>query len=119
MKAFVALFYSLLLLGGAVSSVAQTCSPSDREAWFSSAVQEMGTVAVGSTREDFTKVFTRGPGLSSLSRLSGSYVYKGSPYIRVDVEFSPDPDEQDPNVESPKDTVKKISKPYLAQPTYD
>lgn len=118
MKTVTALVFLLLVSTGFPTS-AQTCSPADRDTWLSASVQEIAAVKVGTTRENFLKVFTRASGFFTSTRLSGSYEYKGSPYIRVDVEFSPDPEEKDSNVESPKDTVRKISKPYLEQPVYD
>ncbi len=79
----------------------------------------MLTIKAGMTREDLLKVFTRAGGFFTTSRLAGTYEYKESPYIKVDVEFSKAPGEDNDTVENPKDIIQSISKPYLAPPVYD
>jgi len=79
----------------------------------------MQTIKVGMTRGDLLKLLTRAGGFFTTSRLAGTYQYKGSTYIKIDVEFSKAPGEDNDTAESPNDTIQSISKPYLAPPAYD
>lgn len=63
--------------------------------WVAKSLQEIEAIKVGSTHEQFWKVFTGDGGISY-----GRYVYRGCPYIKVDAEFK--------NMK-----LTKISKPYL------
>jgi hypothetical protein len=118
MKALtVVMFLVIAALGGTPNP--PNCTAGEREAWLSKATTEMQTVKVGMTREDLLKVFTRAGGFFTTSRLAGTYQYKESPYIKVDVEFSEDPGADNDTAESPKDVVQSISKPYLAPPAFD
>lgn len=85
--------------------------------WVASSLREMQKVKVGMTRADLLKVFTTEGGLST--GLSRTYVYRGCPYIKVDVEFESvgrparDADGRVTLVEANGDVIKRISKPYL------
>ena len=111
----------LMLVALSCLSRSQTCSSAEHEVWISKAVTEMTTIRVGMTRGELVKVFTRAPGFFTTTRARGTYVYKGSSYIRVDVEFSPasSADSQHNDAESPSDVITAISKPYLSVPDYD
>jgi RNA polymerase sigma factor (sigma-70 family) len=80
-------------------------------AWIEKSLKEMQTVTVGTTREELLKVFTTEGGLSS--RLHQTFVYRECPYIKVDVEFKPIEEPNKKLKANPKDTIIKISKPYL------
>jgi hypothetical protein len=95
------------------------CTAGEYEAWISKAETEMETIRPGMTREDLLKVFTRAGGFFTASRLSGTYQYKGSSYIKVDVEFSEASGADNDAKENPKDIIRSISKPYIAPPAYD
>lgn len=90
---------------------------SDHEQWIADSLKEMQRVKVGMTREDLLKIFVTEGGL--YTRSHRTYVYRGCPYIKVDVEFqSVGPSARDQNgretlIESPNDVIAKISKPYL------
>ena len=104
-------------LGGTRNS--SNCTAGDHEAWISKAATDMQTIKAGMTREDLLKVFTRAGGFFTTSRLSGTYEYKGSPYMKVDVEFSEASGPHNGTAESPKDVIRSISKPYISPPAYD
>ena len=69
------------------------------------------------TRADLLKVFTTEGGLST--DLRRTYVYRGCPYIKVDVEFDAvgrparDSEGRVTLLEGDRDIMTKISKPYL------
>jgi hypothetical protein len=85
--------------------------------WVAESLKEIQTIKVGMTRADLLKVFTTEGGLSS--GLNRTYVFRGCPFIKVDVEFDPvgrparDREGRVTLVEANKDVIKKISKPYL------
>ena len=70
-------------------------------------LKECQTIKPGMTRAELSKVFTTEGGLSTAEHQT--YVYRGCPYIKVDVDFTV----SDPKQERPTDTIAKISKPYL------
>jgi hypothetical protein len=112
----------VLVLVAALASVAaeaQSCTAAQRDAWFSKALKDVQSIRVGMTRGDLLKVFTVPGGFSGPRKLRGTYAYKGSPYIKVDVEFSPAAAPDTNGRESPSDVIKAISRPYLAGPAYD
>ncbi len=118
MKALtVVMFLVIAALGGTPNPA--SCTAGEHEAWISKATTEIQTIKVGMTREDLLKVFTKASGFFTTSRLAGTYQYKESPYIKVDVEFSEAPGADKDTAENPKDIIQSISKPYLAPPTYD
>jgi hypothetical protein len=63
------------------------------------------------TRAELLKVFTTEGGLSTAAWRT--FVYRGCPYIKVDVDFTPSDPKQKMVEERPTDTISKISKPYL------
>ncbi len=65
----------------------------------------------GMTRAELLKVFTTEGGLST--PMHRTFVYRGCPYIKVDVDFTDSDLNQKMVEERPTDTISKISKPYL------
>lgn len=92
-------------------------------AWVTQALDRMLTVKTGMTRRDLLEVFTTEGGLST--RLRRTYVYRECPLFKVDVEFTPvgrparDSDGRVTLVESERDVIKSISRPYLGRPVVD
>jgi hypothetical protein len=117
MKVFTAAIF-LAAATLADTSTRPSCTAGEREAWISGATAEMLSVKVGMTRQDLLKVFTPANGFFTTSRVAGTYQYRDSPYIKVDVEFSVAGGDNDTK-ESPNDIIQSISKPYLAQPVFD
>ena len=66
---------------------------------------------LGTTRDELLKVFKEEGGIST--RTWQRYAYRDCPYIKVDVEFEPVGETENKMLRSPRDTIKKISKPYL------
>ena len=96
----------------------QRCTPNDHMEWLAHSFQELETIHVGMKREDLLKILKPEAGFFSSTRSKGIYVYRGSPYIKLDVEFASESgDQQGP--ESANDVVTSVSRPYLAQPVYD
>lgn len=81
--------------------------------WVAQTIKTMQTVKVGMTRAQLERVFVTEGGLSTTAERT--YVYRGCPYFKVDVQFETDP--ANPNRES--DKITRISKPYLDWPTSD
>jgi len=85
--------------------------------WVAESLKEMQKIKVGMTRADLLKVFTTEGGLST--GLNRTYVFRGCPFFKVDVEFDPvgrparDGEGRVTLVEADEDVIKKISKPYL------
>ncbi len=75
------------------------------------ALKECQTLKPGMTRSELLKVFTTEGGLSTA--LHRTFVYRGCPYIKVDVDFRLSDSGQNVLVEKPTDIIVKISKPYL------
>jgi hypothetical protein len=98
---------------------AQTCTVAEHRLWLGKAFTEIQTIQPGMSRQDLLKVFTRPGGVYALTRLTATYAYKNSQHIRVDVEFTPASGTEESSAENPKDVIKTISKPYLAEPAYD
>jgi hypothetical protein len=102
--------------GASVGSGA-TDRPSEHVTWVGEVLRQTATVTVGMSRRDLLKVFQGEGGLST--GLSRTYVYRGCPYIKVDVEFEPvgrparDTSGRVTGVESPNDVIRTISRPYL------
>src|SRR5579862_1178842 len=86
--------------------------PIDREhtQWIGSVLGWTYRVREGMTRKEVEEVFTVEGGIST--RAQQTYVLKGCPYIKVDVEFS-FPDDGHGFDRNPHDKIVKISKPYL------
>ncbi len=79
--------------------------------WVSSVLRWTYDIKPGMTRKDLLRVYTVEGGLST--RTHRTYVLKGCPGIKVDVEFVPVGNAQDGLIESPNDQILKLSKPYL------
>jgi hypothetical protein len=73
----------------------------------------------GMTRADVLRQFTEEGGL--WIRTQRTYVYRGCPYIKITVKFSPVPGtENDTAVkELPQDKIAEVSQPFLAGGVYD
>jgi hypothetical protein len=88
-----------------------------RVAWVADSLERMQAVKPGMTRADLLKVFTTEGGLST--GLRRTYVYRGCPYFKVDVEFNAvgrparDNEGRVTLAESEAVVIKVISRPYL------
>jgi hypothetical protein len=89
-----------------------TSSAYDSEAvrWIAASLTDMQGIKVGMTRAEMLKVFMEEGGISN--RRWRRYVYRKCGYIKVDVEFAPanNPDNPDQSLE---DRITKISQPFL------
>jgi hypothetical protein len=72
---------------------------------------ECQKIKPGMTRAELLNVFTVEGGLSTATHRT--FVYRGCPYIKVDVDFTLSGPEQNVLEERPTDTINKVSKPYL------
>ena len=72
---------------------------------------ECQKIKPGMTRAELLKVFTTEGGLSTPKHRT--FVYRGCPFIKVDVDFTLSDSKQNAVDEQPADTINKISKPYL------
>jgi len=70
-----------------------------------------GSLKPGMTRADILEHFTEEGGLSFRTR--HTYVYRGCPYIKIDVNFAPAPGTENDHTELMEDIIMKISHPYL------
>lgn len=91
-------------------------------AWVAAALNRMQTVKVGMTRGELLAVFTTEGGLST--DLQRTYVSKDCPLFKVDVEFEAvdRPRDSQGRVirgEGSRDTIVRISRPYLASSVMD
>lgn len=106
-----AVFMALAFTGFTRSS-AQSRGKQNHTKWVADSLQEMETVKVGMTRADVLKVFRGEGGLST--RKWRRYAYRECPYFKVEVEFEPVGEPEKPeSVESSKDKITKISRPFL------
>jgi hypothetical protein len=89
-----------------------TSSAYDSEAvrWIAASLTDMQGIKVGMTRAEMLKVFMEEGGISN--RHWRRYVYRKCGYIKVDVEFAPANNPDNPD-ESPEDRITKISQPFL------
>ena len=113
----------LLLLpvsSGLAARETQVPTPSnvvDHTQWVAGTLTRIQAVKPGMTRTDLLKVFRTEGGIST--RAWRKYVYRGCPYVKVDVEFeavvpsSGGAGSSVGSLESPADVIKSISKPYL------
>src|SRR4051794_2268757 len=85
-----ALFFSFVLVF--FPPIASVCRGEDRDATFTKQVAdvlaECKKITPGMTRADLLKVFTTEGGLSTAAQRT--FVYRGCPYIKVEVEFKID-----------------------------
>jgi len=85
--------------------------------WVASVLRWTYEIKVGMTRGNLLKVYTTEGGLSTGTRRT--YVLKGCPYVKVDVEFKPvgrperDTEGRITLVEDDRDIITRISRPYL------
>ena len=84
---------------------------SDLTEQISAILTECQKIKPGMTRAELLKVFTTEGGISTA--MHRAFVYRGCPYIKVDVDFTLSGPEQNVLEERPTDTINKISKPYL------
>ncbi len=107
----------VLLLTVSSLSAQNSRTPQSHTEWIADSLKEIQKLKVGMTRADLLKVFTTEGGLST--GLNRTYVYRECPYIKVDVEFEPvgrparDAEGRVTLLESNRDVIKKISRPYL------
>jgi hypothetical protein len=74
------------------------------------AFEKISTIRVGSTRGDLVKLFHMSGGISTSRQ--GTYNYRDSYLIQVDVEFASNGSQ----ARSLSDVITKISRPYIAYP---
>ena len=89
-----------------------TSSAYDSEAvrWIAASLTDIQGIKVGMTRSELLKVFMEEGGISN--RRWRRYVYRKCGYIKVDVEFAPANNPDNPD-QSPEDRITKISQPFL------
>jgi hypothetical protein len=73
---------------------------------------ECQKIKPGMTRAELLTVFTTEGGISTARHRT--FVHRRCPYIKVDVDFTPSDPKQNVLEERPTDTIRNISKPYLA-----
>lgn len=102
----------------AISADAQSslkCTQADYVQWVTEVLTLMQTIKPGMTRVELLKVFTTEGGLV-FSGLQRTFVSRDCPYFKVDVKFQrPTETQQEWGQfdEDDKDTIAKISIPYL------
>lgn len=74
-------------------------------------LKECQAIGPGMTRSELLKVFTTEGGISTAAHRT--FVYRGCPYIKVDVDFKLSDPKQNVLEEKPTDIIVRISKPYL------
>ena len=102
----VTLFSAAAILPSSKSSQA-----GEHTQWIAKSLKEIEGIKVGMTRADLLKVFKEEGGIST--RTWRRYVYHECPYIKVDVEFEPIGESENKRIQSPRDKIIKISKPFL------
>src|SRR3954471_2433706 len=83
--AIVLILASVLFVMSAFSQKSAKVPHTDE--WITSVLKEIQTIRPGMTRTELLTVFTTEGGLST--GLARTYVYRGCPYIKVDVTFDP------------------------------
>jgi hypothetical protein len=90
----------------------------DATNWIRDALLEIQTIKVGMNRDQLLSLFTTEGG--SATGLKRTYVYRRCPYIKIDVEFAAvgrparDAEDRVTLVESERDVITAMSRPYLA-----
>lgn len=69
------------------------------------------SIKVGTTRATLLKLFEAEGGL--FSSTGGRYLYRGCPYIRLDIQFQYEKDKDGRPILGLNDKITKVSKPYL------
>src|ERR1035438_7258829 len=77
----------------------------------SAVITECQKIKPGMTRAELLKIFTTQGGI--WSAMHRTFVYRGCPYIKVDVDFTLSDPMQKGIEERPTDMINKVSKPYL------
>ncbi len=89
----------------------------ERTRWLSNVLSWTHEIKPGMTRKQLLRVYSEEGGIST--RDQRTYVLKGCPGIKVDVQFLPVGNTKDDLTESPDDKILKISRPYLEYSTMD
>jgi hypothetical protein len=113
------LLLCLALVAGGISIGQQLPIPSPADVGMdkaltkqiSAVLRNCQTIKPGMTRSDLLKMFTTEGGLSTARHRT--FVYRGCPYIKVDVDFRLSDPKQNVLEEKPTDIIAGISKPYL------
>lgn len=83
--------------------------------WVADVLKRINTLKVGSTRNDFLKLFTPEGGLSGEQR--GTFVSRDCPYFKIDVEWASNgqPHENDKQgiAKGSETVIAKMTRPYL------
>jgi len=112
MKLLITFFLAILVASFvAVPSSAAADTDKDLTKRISDILTECQKIKPGMTRAELLKVFTTEGGLSSPA--FRTFVYRGCPYAKVDVEFTLSEPKQNVLEERPTDTVSRLSRPYL------
>jgi hypothetical protein len=102
---------------GHTNSPGQDPCAQAHEAWVTHALEKMQSIKPGMTREDLLRVFITEGGLST--GLHRTFVSRDCHFFKVDVEFNavgrPNRDKQGRVTlhEDGRDTIVKVSRPYL------
>ena len=107
----VAFCFVTFVSSAAVFPSSQFRGTDEHTEWIAKCLKEIESVKVGMTRGELLRVFKEEGGIST--RKWRRYAYRDCPYIKVDVEFEPVGDPENKVSQSPKDTIIKISKPFL------
>jgi hypothetical protein len=102
----------LLVSGTNVSHSQQPSAEEDHTKWVAAVLNQIETIKPGMTRGDLTKTFREEGGLSTRSH--GKYVFKGCPYIKVDVVFTSSDNDQ-----LTENRIVSISRAYLEYTVWD
>lgn len=127
-RLFVLLLLSIIAIGGSASfrptqSASSEPCAQDHEVWLTHILEKMEPIKPGMTRMDLLKVFKTEGGLST--GLRRTFVSRECPFFKVVVEFKavarPDSDNAGFATlsEDNRDTIVKISKPYVQFATAD
>ncbi|MGB8367969.1 MAG: hypothetical protein ACLPYZ_16075 [Limisphaerales bacterium] len=112
MKTFICILSVIMVLGfGVVLALADSGVDKTLTKQIADVLKECQTIKPGMTRAEFSKVLTTEGGFSTARHRT--YVYRGCPYIKDDVDFTLSDAKQGPLDERPTDIINKISKPYL------
>jgi hypothetical protein len=115
MKTLFSFFAAVIL----ISAPVRADSPMDKRLCdqINQVIRECSRLKTGVTRGEFQVIFPGEDGGLRSGYGEGSFLYKTCPYIKVEVTWNMvDPTQK---TESPKDTIKTISKPYLEYPFTD
>jgi len=112
MKTWVRFLALTLILGScALPGCASRRADENLTSRISGILKECETIKPGMTRAELYKFFTTEGGISFPGHRT--YVYRGCPNIKVDVDFTLADPKENGMEEDPRDTIRAISKPYL------